>query len=136
MTLADDTLATAKSYFAALQTGDMAKLDALLADDIVWHQPGQNPFSGRQEGKAAVYKMIGGMMTATRGSFAITRTTSFANNGGLVAVTIEFAAQAPSGEMQMTGVDLLRIEQGRIKEVWLFSSDQTEEDRFWTQAAA
>lgn len=136
MSTADENLATAKSYFTALQAGDMGKLDALLADDLVWHQPGQNPFSGRHEGKAAVYKMIGGMMTATGGSFAITRTTSFAGNGDLVAVTIEFSAQAPCGEMQMTGVDLLRIEQGRVREVWLFSSDQTAEDRFWSEAAA
>lgn len=136
MTTSAENLATAKSYFTALQAGDMGGLDALLADDLVWHQPGKNPFSGRREGKEAVYQMIGGMMTASRGSFAITQATNFASNGGLVAVTIEFSAQAPSGEMKMRGVDLLRIEQGRIKEVWLFSSDQTAEDSFWTAAAA
>lgn len=129
-------LATAKSYFTALQTGDMAGLDALLADDLVWHQPGQNPFSGTHTGKAAVYQMIGGMMAASKGSFAITQTTSFAANEGLVAVTIEFSAQSPSGNMQMNGVDLLRLETGLIKEVWLFSSDQIAEDNFWSNSAA
>ena len=129
-------LGTAKSYFTALQAGDMGALDVLLADDLVWHQPGQNPFSGTHSGKAAVYQMIGGMMSASQGSFAITQTTDFATNGQLVAVTIVFSAKAPGGAMQMNGVDLLRIEQGLIREVWLFSADQTAEDRFWSGAAA
>ena len=128
-------LATAKSYFTALQTGDMAGLDALLTDDLVWHQPGKNPFSGTHTGKAAVYKMIGGMMAASQGSFAITQTTSFACNADLVAVTIEFSAQTPVSKMQMGGVDLLRIEGGLIKEVWLFSADQACEDQFWSATA-
>jgi uncharacterized protein len=128
-------LAAAKSYFTALQTGDMAGLDALLADDLVWHQPGKNPFSGTHTGKAAVYQMIGGMMAASQGSFAITQTTSFACNGDLVAVTIEFSAQTPVSKMQMGGVDLLRIEGGLIKEVWLFSADQGGEDQFWSTTA-
>lgn len=135
MTTANENLAIAKRYFTALQAGDMAGLDALLAEDLVWHQPGQNPFSGTHTGKAAVYQMIGGMMAASQGSFAITETINFACNGDLVAVTIEFSAQAPTGRIQMGGVDLLRIEGGLIKEAWLFSSDQRGEDQFWSMAA-
>ena len=31
----------------------------------------------------------------------------------------------------MAGVDLLRVENGKIAEVWLFSEDQPAEDAFW-----
>jgi hypothetical protein len=33
--------------------------------------------------------------------------------------------------MAMAGIDVLRIEGGKIKEVWLFSEDQAAEDAFW-----
>ena len=31
----------------------------------------------------------------------------------------------------MNGIDLFRMDDGKIKEVWLFSSDQAVEDAFW-----
>ena len=33
-------IAVANSYFTAVQTGDLATLGALVAPDVVWHQPG------------------------------------------------------------------------------------------------
>ncbi|MER9316256.1 ester cyclase [Mesorhizobium sp. M0659] len=33
--------------------------------------------------------------------------------------------------MAMSGIDVLRIEAGKIREVWLFSEDQAQEDAFW-----
>ncbi len=40
-------------------------------------------------------------------------------------------ATASRATMEMDGVDLLRVENGRIAEVWLFSADQKAEDAFW-----
>jgi uncharacterized protein len=34
----------------------------------------------------------------------------------------------------MEGVDLLRIADGKVAEVWLFSADQAAEDAFWGRA--
>ena len=33
--------------------------------------------------------------------------------------------------MSMDGVDVLRLEDGKIVEMWLFSADQAAEDAFW-----
>ena len=30
------------TYFKAIQTGDLAKLGALVAADVIWHQPDDN----------------------------------------------------------------------------------------------
>lgn len=43
----------AKSYIHAVQRGDQAALGRLLARDIIWHQPGQNRFSGTHQGLPA-----------------------------------------------------------------------------------
>jgi hypothetical protein len=35
--------------------------------------------------------------------------------------------------MSMDGVDVLRLKDGKIVEMWLFSGDQVAEDAFWGQ---
>lgn len=35
--------------------------------------------------------------------------------------------------MSMAGVDVLRLKDGKIVEMWLFSGDQQAEDAFWGQ---
>ncbi len=121
----------AKSYIHAVQTGDQVALGSLLSPDVVWHQPGQNRFSGIHQGLPTVVNMIGSMMEASGGTFAITRTVRFMANGDWVAVELEFAGQRDGIELAQPGIDLLRIENEQIVEVRLFSSDQDAEDTFW-----
>ena len=123
----------AKRYIHAVQTGDQAALASLFAPDIVWHQPGRNRFSGTHRGLPAVVNLIGSMMEVSGGTFAITRADRFMANGDWVAVEIEFTGQRDGLKLAQPGIDLLRIEKGRIVEARLFSSDQDAEDAFWGQ---
>ena len=127
------TIDIAKNYIKAIQTGDQATLGSLIAPDVIWHQPGKNRFSGTHKGMAAVGPMLGAMMEVTKGTFAITRADHFMANGDWVAINIEFAGEANGLKMKQPGVDLIRIEGGKIVEVRLFSSDQAQEDAFWGQ---
>ncbi|WP_328835398.1 nuclear transport factor 2 family protein [Streptomyces europaeiscabiei] len=122
---------TARTYFQAVQTGDMAALGELLDADIVWHQPGANQFSGVHKGQAAVFQMLGSMMETSQGTFAIDKIHTLMGNGDLVAATIHFTGRHGDASMSMDGVDVLRIENGRITEMWLFSADPAAEDAFW-----
>jgi ketosteroid isomerase-like protein len=124
-------LEVARAYFQALQNGDLATVGELLHDEVVWHQPGANQFSGVRKGKSAVFDMLGAMMQTSNGSFAVDKVHAFMANGDLVTVTIHFAANRQDASMSMDGVDLLRIEDGKITEMWLFSSDPESEDAFW-----
>jgi ketosteroid isomerase-like protein len=128
MTTAIDT---AKKYIQAVQSGDQAALGDLLSPDIVWHQPGHNRFSGTRKGAQAVGRMIGDMMAVSDGTFAIARANRFMENGQWVTVELEFEAQRDGLRMSQQGIDLLRIEDGRITEARLFSSDPRQEDAFW-----
>ncbi|WP_428156454.1 nuclear transport factor 2 family protein [Brevundimonas sp.] len=121
----------AKSYIKAVQTGDQATLGDLLSPQIIWHQPGDNRFSGVKTGIAEFGAMMGGMMEVAGGTFAITRANRYAANGDMVAIEIEFAGQREGAKMDQAGIDLLRIANGKIVEVWLFSSDPEQEDAFW-----
>jgi ketosteroid isomerase-like protein len=121
----------AKSYIKAVQTGDQAALGGLLSPQVTWHQPGNNQFSGTRNGIAEVGGMLGAMMAASGGSFAITHAHRYLANGNLVAIEIEFAGHREGAKLDQPGIDLLRVEDGKIVEVWLFSSDPEQEDTFW-----
>ncbi|WAU82000.1 nuclear transport factor 2 family protein [Streptomyces sp. Qhu-G9] len=121
----------ARTYFQAVQTADMATLGELLDEGIVWHQPGAHQFSGEHKGRGAVFQMLGGMMEASQGSFAIDTIHTLMANGDLVTATIHFSGRRDNASMSMNGVDLLRIAGGRITEMWLFSEDPATEDAFW-----
>lgn len=124
-------IAIAQKYIQAVQSGDQAALGALLSPDIVWHQPGSNRFSGTHRGIQAVGTMIGGMMEVSAGTFAITRANRFMGNGPWVTVEIEFEGRRDNLRLSQQGIDLLRIEDGKIVEATLFSSDPEQEDAFW-----
>jgi ketosteroid isomerase-like protein len=128
------TIDTAKAYIRAVQQGDQAALGELLHPDIVWHQPGRNRFSGTHRGMGAVGAMLGGMMAVSQGSFKITRANRYMANCDWVAIEIEFEAERPGMKLAQPGVDLVRIDNGRIVEARLFSSDQEQEDAFWGAA--
>ncbi len=119
-------------YFEALATGNFGILDEILAQDLVWHQPGQGELSGVHRGKAKVFELFGEFMKRSAGSFRIESVGDVMTNGDLVTATLRFSAKRGDGRsIAMSGVDLMRIEDGRIREVHLFSQDQDAEDRFW-----
>ena len=124
-------LEIARAYVTAVQQGDQATLGELLSPGIIWHQPGNNRFSGTHTGIAAVGGLLGRMMEVSKGSFAITAANRFMANGDLVAMEIEFSGERDGVTLSQPGIDLLRFSEGRIVEVWLFSSDPAEEDSFW-----
>ena len=124
-------LEIARAYVTAVQQGDQAALGELLSPGIIWHQPGNNRFSGTHTGIAAVGGLLGRMMEVSKGSFAITAANRFMANGDLVAMEIEFSGERDGVTLSQPGIDLLRLSEGRIVEVWLFSSDPAEEDSFW-----
>lgn len=121
----------ARTYITAVQTGDQATLGSIISPDVVWHQPGNNQFSGTHRGMAVVGPMLGKMMAVSNGTFTISRADHYMANGDWVVITLAFAGEANGVKLQQPGVDLIRIEGGKIVEVRLFSSDQDQEDVFW-----
>jgi uncharacterized protein len=121
-----------KKYFTALETGNLGGIDEILSDEIVWHQPGQGPLSGTRKGKQQVFDLFASFMRISENSFKIDRVQEIMVNQDLVTVNIHFSAHKRSGQaISMNGVDLMRIQDGKISEVFLFSADQIAEDKFW-----
>ncbi len=41
------------------------------------------------------------------------------------------AEREDEDDLDMNGIDLFKIKDGKIAEVWLFSNDQAKEDIYW-----
>ena len=121
----------AATYFEALGTGDIPTAMAQFSPTVVWHQPGANQFSGEHTGIDGVGALLGGMMEASHGSFQLAVTGPAMINGDLVAVPVRFSGSRTDASMDMVGVDLLTVRDGKIVAMHLFSEDGAAEDAFW-----
>lgn len=119
------------TYNDALAKGDFGAVFDVMADDIQWHQPGKNPMSGIIAGKEALGAHLGKFAEKSAGTFKVL-TNWVSSNDNFVAANVTFMADRGNGDvLDMNGIDLFRIEEGKIQEVWLFSSDQILEDIYW-----
>lgn len=121
----------AAAYFDALAGGDVPTAMGMFAADAVWHQPGNNRFSGEHLGLHGIGALLGGMMEASEGTFQLTVAGPSMVNGDLVAVPVRFSGERNDASMNMSGVDLITVCNGRIVDVRLFSEDVSSEDAFW-----
>lgn len=121
----------AGTYFDALGRGDIPTVMAQFSDNVVWNQPGTNTFSGVHHGIDGVGALLGGMMATSEGTFQLTVTGAPMVNGDLVAVPVRFTATRADASMDMAGIDLLAVRNGKIVEMHLFSEDGSAEDLFW-----
>lgn len=121
-------------YGAAMAAGDMRALAATFAADAVWHQPGESQVSGDKVGPAAIIAHLGRFMELSGGTFVL-ETESATESGALVSATVRFrAAREGRADLEQHGVDVFRVADGLIAEVWLISEDQQAEDAFWGHA--
>ena len=128
-----DNKAVAEQYFSFLEAGNIEGLMNILDDDIIWHQPGKNILSGTHVGKEQVAELFRQFMVNSEGSLRVKKESIMVNDS-LVNATLSFSASRCryfDVTINMKGTDLMRIENGKIKEVYLFSENQDEEDAFW-----
>lgn len=119
------------AYSVALSQGDIPTAFSHFSTDAKWHQPGNHQFAGTKTGLDAIGKMLGDMMGETQGSLVIHPTGALMANGNLVSFPIRFSGKIDDRTVDMNGVDLFEVVNGKIVQVWLFSEDQPAEDEFW-----
>lgn len=124
-------LEVVEAYNVALSKGDIPTVFSYFNPEAKWHQPGSNQFSGIKNGLDAIGKMLGDMMGATQGTLVIQPTGKMMVNGNMVSFPIRFSGKSGDKSVDMSGIDLFEVVDGKIINVWLFSEDQSAEDEFW-----
>lgn len=124
-------LERARAGYQAFAAGDMATVNDLLADDIVWHSGGNNILTGDYEGKEAVLGFLARLMQETGGSFKNDVHDILANDDhGVALVTVSGTRGGKSLEGRVA--QIFHMRDGRMTEFWTFSEDQDQFDEFWT----
>lgn len=122
---------TVEAYFGALAQGKVDEAFSHFHPEAKWSQPGDNQFSGIKTGPAEIGAMVGSMMEVSGGTLVIEPTGPLMQNGNFVAVPIRAIATSGDNKLDMQGVDLLEVEEGKITGVWLFTDYPEKEDQFW-----
>ena len=64
-------VARIKAGYAAFSTGDLAALNDLSTEDLLWHVGGRNQLVGEYRGRDTVYRLMGKVMEVTGGTFHV-----------------------------------------------------------------
>ena len=118
------------TYTEALSRGDFEAAFETMADTIVWHMGGESSLSGIIKGKQALGERLGEFAKRSNGTFRV-MTEWAASNDCFVAASVVSLAEKCNEKLNNPGIDLFKIEDGKIQEVWTFAQYQTVEDKFW-----
>ena len=106
----------ARELTDAFDQGDFAKLDALISDDIVWHEIGSaEPRHGKQALQAAAPGGSDYEITATLHDIV-------ASDDHAIAL-VEATATRGGRTMTYRSAEIYHIRDGKVTERWAFSDD-------------
>ena len=101
-----------------------------MSDTVVWHMGGESSLSGTIIGKQALGERLSEFAKRSGGTFKVI-TNWAASNECFVAASVVSVAERGTDKLNDPGIDLFKIENGKIQEVWTFAEQQSAEDKFW-----
>jgi|SRR5436309_15602875 len=116
--------------YQAFGTGDMATLDELFADDIIWHVPGRNQLSGTYRGKQEVFGNFVKLAELTGGTFKLDIHTILADDEHAV-VLVTATGEHDGKSLSDNSVQIFHIKDGKVTEQSLHPADAYASDEFW-----
>ena len=119
-----------ETYTEGLSKGNLEVVFATMSDDIVWHMGGESSLSGVIVGKQALGERLGEFSKRSNGTFRVI-TNWATDEDRFVVASVVSLAERDGEKLHDPGIDLFRIEDGKIQEVWTFAEQQEKEDKFW-----
>lgn len=136
--MSDDTYDTnvwlVRELYEAREQADLDRVRALLAEDVVWHEPDVGTKNtGDLRGPEEVISMLTSARERSGGTFRLVPREVVANGEHAVAM-VDWSAEmnGESGEsLEGKEVAVYRIREGKIVEVSFHQDDQDLDRRFW-----
>jgi ketosteroid isomerase-like protein len=119
--------------YQAFAEADMATLNELFADDLVWHAPGRNQLAGTFRGKEEVFATFMKVAELSGGTFKLDIHTILADDEH-VAVLARATGEREGRTLEDNSVQIFHIRDGKVTEQWLYPGDAYASDAFWGQA--
>lgn len=114
----------------AFRGGDVEFLADLLAENTVWHWPGNGPFGGDFEGRDAVLDMLG-KFGETPDSLEFVDEDFLASDIRTVALS-HMKMTKGDKTLEFDLCEIVRWRDGKVAEEWLLVDDQYAYDEFWS----
>jgi uncharacterized protein len=127
----DAFLARQRAMYAG---GDLAAVEGLLADDVVWHVPGTSPIAGDYRGREAVLGYFGRRRELAGGAIEIVKHGEAHHDEALVQLA-DGRAVIGGQEVTWRTAGVYRVAGGRIAEAWLVPLDLEQFDRAWSRTS-
>jgi ketosteroid isomerase-like protein len=102
----------------------------VIAANVVWHVPGDNPVSGTYRGiKAYLEDMVGKMAPIDEW---IVDVESVMVNGNMAVAQVRVRGLRKNHRIDLAGAHVMRLESGKVVEGWGFVEDQDVLDQFFS----
>jgi uncharacterized protein len=113
-----------RDVYPAFTRGDLGPIDALLADDVEWHETGRNPLHGVHRGRDAVHELLDRLGQLTGGSLRLDVRTVLADDTDAVAVLRTSARRGDRSFEDVLETHVYRFAGGRVTEFHATFDDQ------------
>ena len=128
--MAESDLDVIRRGYVAFGSGDVEELHKNFHEDATWVVPGKGPVSGTKQGRDAVLAYLGELMTRSEGTLLVSD-LAFAEGDGYVFVRSRNRATRAGKSWDTTGINVFRVEDGKVVSVQSYFEDTTEADAFW-----
>jgi ketosteroid isomerase-like protein len=119
-----------RNAYEAFSKGDMASLDQLFSDDIVFYVPGNFPLSGEYRSKKTVFEYFGQVAEQTGGTFRAEVRDIVASELGVVVLVTQHA-EHNGKTVAIADQVLTQVQDGKVTEWRGYLSDPNAWDEFW-----
>lgn len=110
--------------------GPIGPVAELLAEDIVWRVPGGSPIAGEHRGVDAVLAYFAKRRELARATMRMHPGEVLADEEAVVQL-VDGTARFGDEKVRWRTVGVYRVEEGRIREVWLVPLDLERFDEIW-----
>lgn len=113
----------------AFQAGDIEALFAQMADDVVWHMPGDNVLAGSYHGRDEIMRNFG-MLQAAVDAYWAHPLDYFGSDDHVVLIAM---VRARKGDRSLETKEAMtwRVENGKLKECWHMCLEPEKWDAFF-----
>jgi len=114
--------------YEAFKSGDTARMDQLLADDVVWHVGGKSKLSGTYRGKPEVMNLFARQAQVLGSSPRVDVHDIVGNDEHVIAIGTASADDPDGGSVEWLYANVFHVEDGKAKEVWGLANETSESD--------
>ena len=123
----DEVKTKIAAAYEAINSGDVSTVRDFFASDMVWHQPGANPFSGDYLGLDQMIAVVKRVRAASEGRFSWDVVDILVGDSHAAAIV---ETRSMRSDKSLREIHLFRVgDDGLCVEAWSYSADQSKSDK-------